>query len=228
MKVTDIHKQADIVTKRLSEHYPDAKVHLDYKNAFQLIISTVLAAQCRDVLVNKVMGPLYKEKYKGPQDILKAGEAKFRDDIKLINFFANKARLVIGLCKSLVENFSGKVPDTMKDLVSLPGVGRKSASVILGNIFGVEDVIIVDTHVIRVGGRLGLTDQTAADKIEKEYKQLIPPKKQFRFSVELSEHGRVICDARYPKCPVCFLADICPSAFIVMPQTKKKDASKSK
>lgn len=228
MLVKDRQKQADIVSKRLSEHYPDAKVHLDYKNAFQLLISTILAAQCRDVLVNKVMGPLYKEKYKTPQDILKAGEAKFRDDIKLINFFAIKARLVLGCCKALIENFGGKVPDTMPELVSLPGVGRKSASVILGNIFGVQDVIIVDTHVIRVGGRLGLTDQTVGDKIEKEYKKLIPPDKQFRFSVELSEHGRVICDARYPKCPVCFLNDICPSAYIVMPESKKKDAPKSR
>lgn len=228
MLVKDRQKQADIVTKRLSEHYPDAKVHLDYKNAFQLIISTVLAAQCRDVLVNKVMGPLYKEKYKGPEDIIKAGEAKFRDDIKLINFYANKARLVIGLCKGLVENYGGKVPDTMQELVALPGVGRKSASVILGNIYGVENVLIIDTHVIRVGGRLGLTDQKVADKIEKDYQKLIPPKKQFRFSVEISEHGRVICDARFPKCPICFMNDICPSAYIVMPESKKKDAPKSK
>jgi endonuclease-3 len=209
----DRKKYAKEVVKRLAEHYPDVKAHLDFKDPFELLVSTVLAAQTTDVQVNKVMVPLYKSKYKSPQDILDDGAGNFKEEIKTLGFFNNKTRSVIGLCRALVDKFNGKVPATMEELTSLPGVGRKSASVVLGNCFGKNDVIIVDTHLKRVSGRLGLTDSDNPDKIETELKELISPDDQFHFSMQIGEHGRQICAAKKPKCDECFLNDICPSAF---------------
>lgn len=208
-------KYAEEIIKRLAQHYPYAKCHLEFKTPFELLISTVLAAQCTDVLVNKVMGPLYKKKYKSPSDILKDGEDNFKRNIKSINFYNNKTKSVLGLSKALEENFSGKVPNKMEELVELPGVGRKTASVVLGNCFGKKDVIIVDTHLKRVSGRLGLIDSDIPDKIEMELKEIIPPDNQFNFSMRIGEHGRLICHARRPKCDDCFLNDICPSEYKV-------------
>ncbi|HMS64640.1 MAG TPA: endonuclease III [Ignavibacteria bacterium] len=209
----DKRKHALEIVKKLSKEYPDVKCHLDFKNSFELLVSTVLAAQCTDVRVNLVMVPLYKSKYKSPADILKDGENSFRENIKSINFFNNKAKAVLSICTTLVEKYNGKVPGTMEELTSLAGVGRKSASVILGNCFGEEDVIIVDTHLKRVSTRLGLIDSDNPDKIEIELKKLIPPDDQFYFSMRIGEHGRQICKAKNPDCSRCFLNDICPSAF---------------
>lgn len=205
-------KQAAEIIKRLEREYPDAKCHLDFRNPFELLISTVLAAQCTDVRVNMVMVPLYKEKYRTPGDILKDGESKFRENIKSINFFNNKTKSVIEICNSLISNFKSKVPGTMEELTSLAGVGRKSASVILGNCFRKNDVIIVDTHLKRVSGRLGLSESDSPDKTEEELKAIIPDKEQFRFSMRIGEHGRQICKAKKPDCGGCFMNDICPSA----------------
>ncbi len=208
-------KFAKEIIKRLSQQYPDAKCHLDFKSPFELIISTVVAAQCTDVRVNMVMTPLYKSKYKSPADILNDGESKFRDSIKSINFFNNKAKAILSLCKTVVEKFKGKIPNTMEGLTSLSGVGRKSASVVLGNCFGKTDVIIVDTHLKRVCARLGLIESDNPDKIEIELKEIIPSKEQFFFSMRIGELGRQICKARNPNCTECFLNDVCPSAFKV-------------
>ncbi|MBK8551130.1 MAG: endonuclease III [Ignavibacteria bacterium] len=208
-------KFAKEIIKRLSQQYPDAKCHLDFKSPFELIVSTVLAAQCTDVRVNMVMTPLYKSKYKSPADILNDGESKFRDSIKSINFFNNKAKAILSLCKTVVEKFKGKIPNTMEGLTSLSGVGRKSASVVLGNCFGKTDVIIVDTHLKRVCARLGLIESDNPDKIEIELKEIIPAKEQFFFSMRIGELGRQICKARNPNCTECFLNDVCPSAFKV-------------
>ncbi|MBL8005989.1 MAG: endonuclease III [Ignavibacteria bacterium] len=205
-------KHAAEIVKRLEREYQDARCHLEFKNPFELLISTVLAAQCTDVRVNMVMIPLYKEKYKTPADVLKDGESKFRENIKSINFFNNKAKSVIAICNSLINNFNGTVPGTMEELTSLAGVGRKSASVILGNCFGKNDVIIVDTHLKRVSGRLGLTENDSPDKIEEDLKAIIPDDAQFRFSMRIGEHGRQICKAKKPDCENCFMNDICPSA----------------
>ncbi|MCB0723753.1 MAG: endonuclease III [Ignavibacteriae bacterium] len=215
MTEAELKKYAKEVVKRLAKHYPDSKTHLDHNNAFELLISTVLAAQMTDVGVNKVMGPLYKSKYKKPQDILKDGFEKFRDNIKSINFYNNKAKAVISLCQDLVDNYKGKVPDSMDELTKLKGVGRKTANVVLGNCFGKKDVIIVDTHLKRVSLRLGLVDSDKPDKIEQELSGIIPPNDQFGFSMRIGDHGRQICTARKPDCEHCFLNDICPSAFKV-------------
>lgn len=209
----DKTKSALEIVKKLSKEYPDVKCHLDFKNPFELLVSTVLAAQCTDIRVNMVMVPLYKSKYQSPSDIIKDGEDNFRENIKSINFFNNKAKAVLSICKTLVEKYKGKVPGTMEELTALAGVGRKSASVILGNCFGKNDVIVVDTHLKRVSARLGLIDSDNPDKIENELKEIIPPKEQFYFSMRIGEHGRQICKAKSPNCKECFLNDICPFAF---------------
>ncbi|HRE39733.1 MAG TPA: endonuclease III [Ignavibacteria bacterium] len=207
----DIKKHALTVVKKLAQEYPDAKCHIDFKTPFELLVSTVLAAQCTDVRVNMVMVPLYNSKYKSPYDIKKSGYEIFRDEIKSINFFNNKAKSVLSICDDLINKYDGKVPDSMDDLIQHAGVGRKSASVVLGNCFGKNDVIIVDTHLKRVATRLGLIIEEDPTKIELELKKIIPDNEQFRFSMRIGEHGRQICEAKKPKCNDCFISKICPS-----------------
>jgi endonuclease-3 len=208
-----VNKKKSIIEiiKRLEREYPDAQCHLEFSTAFELLVSTVLAAQCTDERVNKIMVPLYNSKYKKPEDILKDGLENFREEIKSINFFNNKAKAIIGICTDLKEKFQSKIPGNMEELISLKGVGRKSASVILGNCFGRKDVIIVDTHLSSVTARLGLIENDNPEKIEKELKEFIPADEQFYFSMRIGEHGRRICNAKKPDCLNCFLNDICPS-----------------
>lgn len=221
MKKENLKKLSSEIVKRLKKEYPDPKCHLDFNSPFELLVSTVLAAQCTDVRVNMTMDPLYKSQYKSPQDILNDGESNFRNNIKSINFYNNKAKAVLSICRTLVEKYKGKFPETMEELTSLSGVGRKSASVVLGNCFGKNDVIIVDTHLKRVSARLGLIESDNPDKIEIELKELIPDKEQFHFSMRIGEHGRQVCKARNPNCQDCFLNDICPSAFKVVSEVSK-------
>lgn len=217
-----LKKKVKEILIHLNREYPEAKTHLEFKSPFELLISTVLAAQCTDVRVNKDMVPLYKGKYKTPKDILNDGPENFRNNIKSITFPNNKAKAIIALCKQLVKDFNGKVPGTMEELTKLTGVGRKSASVILGNCFGKKDVIIVDTHLKRVTGRLGLILNSDPDKIETELKEIVPDEEQFNFSLRIGEHGRQICDAKKPKCEVCFLNYICPSNNLFNKPKKNK------
>ncbi|HAY32574.1 MAG TPA: endonuclease III [Ignavibacteria bacterium] len=213
MNKSGLKKHSSEIVKRLEAEYPDVKCHLDFNSPFELLISTVLAAQCTDIRVNMVMSPLYKSKYRSPSDILKDGIDNYRENIKSINFFNNKAKSVLSICEALVNKFGGKVPDNMEDLTSLSGVGRKSASVILGNCYGKNDVIIVDTHLKRVSARLGLIEYEEPEKIENELKEIIPADDQFYFSMRIGEHGRQICKAKKPDCGKCILNDICPDAF---------------
>ncbi|MEP7145405.1 MAG: endonuclease III [bacterium] len=212
---TNLKKYAIEIVKRLAVQYPNPKCHIDFNSPFELLISTVLAAQCTDVRVNMTMTPLYSTKYRSPEDIDSDGENNFRENIRSINFYNNKAKAVLSICKSLIHVYKNEVPGSMEELTSLAGVGRKSASVVLGNCFGKRDVIIVDTHLKRVTGRLGLIESDNPDKIELELKELIPFDEQFYFSMRAGEHGRLICKARNPNCPECFLNDICPGAFKV-------------
>jgi endonuclease-3 len=198
----------DEILKRLEREYPDVKCHLEFKNSFELLISTVLSAQCTDVIVNRIMVPLYKKRYKTAKDILDDGLDKFRENIKSITFYNNKSKAILELSKSLVEKYDGKVPDSMEQLTKFKGVGRKSANVILGNWFGKKDVIIVDTHLKRVSTRLGLVDNDNADKIELELKEIVPDEEQYHFSMRVGEHGRVVCKAKKPLCEDCLLNDI--------------------
>lgn len=203
-------KRASKILDLLAAEYPDAKTHLDHENAFQLLISTILAAQCYDSLVNRVMGPLYKTKYKGPADFLKYSDEEVQQDIIPITFFRNKTKAVKKCCQTLLDEFGGEVPDKMEDLVKLAGVGRKNANVVLGNWFK-QPAIITDTHVIRVSQRLGLTDKELGDKVEADLLQIIPTDKQTLYSLTISEHGRKTCHARKPKCPECAVNKLCPS-----------------
>jgi endonuclease III len=211
MAKDELIKRVKTIIGKLAGNYPDAKCHLDFKNPFELLVSTVLAAQCTDDRVNMTMTPLYRKKYKSPKDILKDGIDNFRNEIKSINFFNNKAKSILALCEMLEKKHGGKVPGEMDALTELPGVGRKSASVVLGNCFGKNDVIIVDTHLKRVSARLGLIENDNPDKIETELKEIVPPKEQFHFSMRTGEHGRLICQAKKPKCGDCFLSGLCPS-----------------
>ena len=211
MNKVQLKKKAEEIIVHLKKEYPEAKTHLDFNSPFELLVSTVLAAQCTDIRINLVMPPLYKSIYKKPEDILKDGIENFTNNIKSITFFNSKAKSIIGICEKLVSDHKGKVPGTMEELTKLPGVGRKSASVILGNCFGQKDVIIVDTHLKRVSDRLGLIENDNPEKIEMELKEIIPPEEQYNYSLKIGEHGRVICDAKKPKCDECFLSYICPS-----------------
>lgn len=193
----------------LEKEYPNAGCHLDYKNPFQLLISTLLAAQCTDVRVNEVMTPLYK-KYKKPQDFLDVKPAELEKELSSINFYRNKTKSVINCCKALIEEHNGEVPRTMEELIKLAGVGRKTANVVLGNCFGMP-AIMTDTHLNRVSQRLGLVDSDNPEKIEMELKQIVPDDKQVRYSHLIGEHGRQVCKARKPLQDECVVCDLCPS-----------------
>lgn len=216
MKKTQLKGKVIEILKRLKQTYPEAKIHLQFTTPFELLVSTVLAAQCTDERVNSIMVPLYKTKYKGPKDIIKDGLENFRANIKSITFPNNKAKAILKMCQQLDEFFGGRVPETMEELTKLEGVGRKSANVILGNCFHKRDVIIVDTHLKRVTERLGLIENSDPDKIEQELKTLVPENEQFAFSLLIGEHGRQICKARKPLCKDCVLIDLCPFLEKVM------------
>jgi endonuclease-3 len=197
----------------LEREYPNAACHLHFKNPFQLLISTILAAQATDIGVNKVMDELYKE-YKSPADFANEKPEVLEQKFRSINFYRNKTKSVIKCSKSLVEKYKGEVPKTMKELTLLAGVGRKTANVVLGNCFGVP-AIITDTHLNRVSQRLGLVDTDVPDKIEAELKEIIPDNRQVKFSHVIGEHGREICKSRKPLCDECVINKLCPSAFKV-------------
>ncbi|MEO8513096.1 MAG: endonuclease III [Ignavibacteria bacterium] len=201
--------RAEKILEILSNEYPDAACHLDYKNPFQLLISTLLAAQCTDERVNAVMTPLF-EKYKTPADFLKIKPEELENELRSINFYRNKTKSVINCSKTLVEKFNGEVPHTMEELVELAGVGRKTANVVLGNCFG-EPAIMTDTHLIRVSLRLGLSSNDKPEKIEMELKEIIPDNLQVKFSHVIGQHGRTICKARKPLCDECVVCKLCPS-----------------
>jgi endonuclease-3 len=197
------------ITEILEREYPDAKCHLHFENPFQLLISTILAAQCTDERVNMVMDSLYK-KYKMPEDFLNIKPEALEKELSSINFYRNKTKSVINCCKSLVNEHKGEVPNSMDILTQLAGVGRKTANVVLGNCFGIP-AIMTDTHLNRVTQRLGLVDTDVPDKIEMQLKNIIPENKQVKFSHIIGEHGREVCKAKKPMCEECAVGKLCPS-----------------
>ena len=204
-------ERAEEIVHRLKRMYPKAKCSLDFTNPFELLIATMLSAQSTDVRVNIVTKSLFR-KYPSAEVMAKAGQVEMERDVRQTGFFRNKAKAVIAASKAIVEKHGGEVPDTMESLTALPGVGRKTANVVLSNAFKKPVGIVVDTHVTRVSGRLGLTSNTDAVKIEEDLMKLIPPKEWTKFSHRLIAHGRTICVARKPKCAQCALNDLCPSA----------------
>ncbi|MFI5229299.1 MAG: endonuclease III [Gemmatimonadales bacterium] len=198
---------------RLAEHYPDAHCALDFKSPFQLLIATILSAQCTDKRVNLVTPALFA-RYPAPAALAAANQADVEEMIRSTGFFRNKAKSLIGMATAIAERHGGRVPDDLESLVDLPGVGRKTANVLLGNAFGKDEGIVVDTHVSRVTQRLALTRQIDPVKIEQDLVRLFPRDRWTMLSHLLIEHGRQVCDARRPKCEICFLSDVCPSSRV--------------
>ena len=205
-------KRALEILRRLSKKFPDAKIALKYSNPIQLTVAVILSAQCTDKKVNEVTAVLFK-KYKTAKDFAKANLAVFEREIRPTGFYRAKARNIIAAAKLLESKFGGKLPKTMEEMTTLPGVARKSANIILGNAHGVVEGIAVDTHVMRISQRLGLTKFSDPVKIERELMELFPRARWFDLTYKIIEHGRNICDAKKPRCSMCPLNDICPSAF---------------
>ena len=222
-----LKQRAAEVNRRLSERYPDAKVELDFTNPFELLIATILAAQSTDVRVNIVTKSLFR-KYPDAQAFANADLVEMETAVKQTGFYRNKARAVINCSKALMERHGGEVPRTMEELVELPGVGRKTANVVLGNAMGINAGVIVDTHVTRLSGRLGFTKQADPVEIEQDLMKLVPREDWTRFANYLILHGRRVCIARKPDCPNCVLNDICPSAQLTGdPQSPPKSRGRS-
>lgn len=207
--ISDRKKRTGEIIKRLKKEYPDAHCALNHSNAFELLVATILSAQCTDERVNLVTAGLFR-KYRAPQDYLAVETAELAEDIKSINFFNNKTRSIRGAAQKIIENFGGEVPRTMDELLTLNGVARKTANVVLGNAFGIASGVVVDTHVARLSQRLGLTEEKAPEKIETDLSALVPQKQWVMFPHWLITHGRAVCNARKPKCGECVLNDICP------------------
>jgi endonuclease-3 len=207
------------IIRKLKRAYPDAKCSLNHNNAFELLIATILSAQCTDDRVNIVTADLFR-KYRKPEDYLKVSPRELEKDIRTTGFFRNKTKSIQGTSKLLTEQYGGRVPQTMDELLELPGVARKTANVVLGNAFAIKSGVVVDTHVTRLSHRLGLSQQNQPEKIEQDLVQLVPRKDWVIFSHLLIAHGRKICKARNPLCDDCVVEKLCPSSYLktgVMP-----------
>lgn len=206
---TDPKRVAAILAK-LDEAYPEATCELKHENAFQLLVSTILSAQCTDVRVNQVTQELFK-KYPTPEAFTYATPAELEQEIRPTGFFRNKTKSVMGASKEIVEKFGGEVPRTMEEILTLPGVARKTGNVVLGTAYGIASGVVVDTHVIRLSRRLDLTRHEDPKKIEQDLMAIIPKEKWIQFSHQLIWHGRRVCFARKPKCAECNLEKLCYS-----------------
>jgi len=213
--ISNQKKRTGEIIKRLKKEYPDAHCALVHANAFELLIATILSAQCTDERVNVVTANLFR-KYRNPQDYLEVSPEELERDIHSTGFFRNKAKNIRGACEKITNDFDGEIPRSMEELLTLNGVARKTANVVLGNAFGIASGVVVDTHVSRLSNRLGLTEQTAPEKIEKDLQPLVPEKDWIMFPHWLISHGRKICQARKPKCPECVLNDICPKVGVTV------------
>jgi len=198
------------ILSRLKKHYPDVKkTALTFSNPLEILVATILSAQCTDERVNKIT-PLLFAKYKKASDYVSADIKVFEQEIRSAGFYHNKAKNIIGACKIIAEKYNGKVPDTMENLLTLPGVARKTANIVLGNAFGKISGIAVDTHVKRLSFRLGLSKNNNPEKIEQDLMKIFNRGDWFALSNLLIEHGRKICNARKPDCKNCFLEKLCP------------------
>jgi endonuclease-3 len=204
---TEPERVAAILAK-LDEAYPEATCELNHKNPFQLLVSTILSAQCTDVRVNQVAEALYK-KYADPKAFAYATPSELEQDIRPTGFFRNKTRSVMGASKAIIEKFGGQVPRTMEEILTLPGVARKTGNVVLGTAYGIASGVVVDTHVLRLSNRLDLTRNEDPKKVEQDLMKIIPQEKWIQFSHQLIWHGRRVCNARKPKCVECNMESLC-------------------
>ncbi|MGD1044700.1 MAG: endonuclease III [Bacteroidota bacterium] len=217
--------RTSIIITRLKKEFPQARTALEFSNPIQLLISTMLSAQCTDVRVNMITPELFA-KYRSVNHFAEVDRSELEAEIKSTGFYRMKAKHIIDASKMIVEKFGSQVPKTMDELISLPGVGRKTANCVLGGAYGIQSGIVVDTHVIRLANRLGLTKNDAPDKIEQDLMNLVPKREWYRFSNLLILHGRKTCKARKPLCDVCILADLCPSAQLTVSRLSKKKPAK--
>lgn len=195
------------ITALLLKRYPNPKIALNFSNPLELLVATILSAQCTDVRVNEVTKVLFK-KYRTAKDYANADLKAFEEEIKPTGFYKNKAKMIIGCCQKLIEDFKGKVPSTIEELIMLPGVGRKTANVILGSAFG-KQAIAIDTHMLRVSNRLGIAHSDNPDRVEEELMMQIPENKWTAFNLALILHGRETCIAKKPRCSECVLYNEC-------------------
>jgi endonuclease-3 len=208
-----IEERAPEIIRILSETYPDARVALHFSNPLEMLVATILSAQCTDEKVNEVTSTLF-QKYRTAEDYLKVPEDELKADIKPTGFFNQKATSIREACRRIVEVYDGRVPDTMEDLVTLRGVARKTANIVLGNAYGKVEGIAVDTHVKRLANRLGFSTESDPDKIEQHLMRLIPRDRWFDFTYVLIDHGRAICVARRPRCEACPVNHLCPASLV--------------
>jgi endonuclease III len=205
-------RTAEIV-RRLHAEYPDARCSLDHRDAYELLTATILSAQCTDERVNMVTPTLFR-RYPAPADLAAARQEDVEELIRSTGFFRSKAKSLIGMATALTDRHAGLVPRRMDDLVKLPGVGRKTANVVLGNAFDISEGVVVDTHVRRLSGRLGLTAHTDPEKIELDLMQIVEREEWTDLSHLFIYHGRAVCKAPTPRCEVCILSDLCPSSRV--------------
>lgn len=202
-----------VIYRRLEKEYPNARVALNFSNPHEMLFATILSAQCTDAMVNKVTAKLFP-KYPNLEDYANADPLEFEVDIKQTGFFRMKTKSIQGAARRLLDAYGGKVPATMAEILTLPGVARKTANVVLGNAYGVVQGIAVDTHVGRLARRLGLTTEKDPVKVERDLMELIPRSKWLHVTYLLIEHGRKVCKAPVPRCEECLLSDICPSSRV--------------
>ena len=208
----DLKTRAEKIYKILKARNPRAKIALTYSNNWELLVAVILSAQCTDKKVNEVTPPLFK-KYKTLADYVKTDRQEFEQMIRSTGFFRAKTKNILATAKIIQEKFGGKIPRTMASMLTLKGVARKTANVVLGNAYGVVEGIAVDTHVIRLSGLLKLSTAHSPEKIEQDLMKILPREKWFDFTYLLIDHGRAICTAKDPRCDLCPLAKICPSAY---------------
>jgi len=200
------------IIELLEKEYPDAKTALNYATPLELLVATILSAQCTDKRVNIVTKTLFK-KYRKPEDYANANLQELEEDIRSTGFYRNKARNLKKCCQILIEKFNSKVPKTMDEIVELPGVARKTANIVLSNVYGVVEGIAVDTHVRRLSKRLGFSEHDEPNKIERDLMEIVPKTEWMRITDLLIFHGRRICGAKNPRCRSCVLNELCPSTF---------------
>jgi len=205
----DAKRHAAKAVRRLAREYPDATCSLDFRAPLELLVATILSAQCTDERVNLVTKELFR-KYRSAADYASARLPELERDIKSTGFFRNKAKNIKGCCEALVEVHRGQVPKSIDELVELPGIGRKTANVVLGTAYGIASGVVVDTHVGRISRRLGLTEQKNAEKVEQDLMKQVPRKEWIALSHRMIQHGRRYCKARRPECNECPLESICP------------------
>ncbi|HVD60239.1 MAG TPA: endonuclease III [Gemmatimonadaceae bacterium] len=213
LRGAELAAHAREILARLKKEYPDAHTELDFANPFQLVVATILSAQCTDKRVNMVTPELFRT-FPTARELACAEAARLEEMIRSTGFFRNKTKSLLGMSAAVVERHDGEIPRTMAELVLLPGVGRKTANVVLGNALGVSEGVVVDTHVGRLSIRLGFTNETDPVKVEQVLMRLIPPEDWVIVSHLLIFHGRRVCLARTPRCAACVLNDICPSSRV--------------